>query len=62
MKMMLKKYIYNQWPTGITSDRDRVDCELERLRIEKATIEKILLSSLWKNTESSELKNDNPIK
>lgn len=52
----------NRCLARILFDRDRVERELERLRIEKATIEKVLLSNLSKNMESSELKNDKPIK
>ena len=43
-------------------DRYRIERELERVRIEKATIEKVLLSNLSRDAEISEQNNDKPIK
>lgn len=52
----------NRCLARILHDRDRIERELERVRIEKATIEKVLLSNLSRDAESSELKDDKPIK
>ncbi len=52
----------NRCIARILHDGDRVRRELERVRIEKDTIEKVLVDKLSKNTEISDFKSDKPIK